>query len=186
MLFVCVCLLTSNQFLNLLSIKVERCSVLRGRRGGVHHGGAAQNGQECPLLPLGVVLRRHRPGRVPHRAHGAGAVGTAAVRPRPLDPHADRRAGHRRPELPHQGPADREGGPRGPHAHGGRAAGIRLPVHLLQPGAHLVEPGRSAVRGAQHCRCGAQEVVPKYSQVMQRPKQAVPGRKVISERAQVT
>lgn len=103
----------------------------RSHRGSLHDCRPSQDRQRRPLLPLRLVLRRHRLRRVRHHRIRPRGVEAAALRPRSLDADADRRSGHRRPDLPHQGPADREGRTRGPDEDRGRAAGLHLPVHIL-------------------------------------------------------
>lgn len=97
----------------------------------MHDRHPSQDREGRPLLPLRLVLRRHRLRRVRHHGIRPRGVEAATLWPRSLDVDADRRSGHRRPDLPHQSPADREGRTRGPDENCGRAAGIHLPVHIL-------------------------------------------------------
>lgn len=103
----------------------------RSHRGRMYDCRPSQDRQGRPLLPLRLVLRRHRLCRVRHHRIRPWGVEAAALRPRSLDADADCRSGHRRPDLPHQSPADREGRTRGPDEDRGRAAGVHLPVHIL-------------------------------------------------------
>lgn len=72
----------------------------------MHDRRPSQDWEGRPLLPLRLVLRRHRLRRMRHHRIRPRGVEAAALRPRSLDADADCCSGHRWPDLPHQSPTD--------------------------------------------------------------------------------
>lgn len=132
-----------------------RCRLLRR----LHHGGAPEDGQERPLLPVRLVLRGHGPHREHRRHAGHWRVDPALLRQGPLVPHVHRGPGDRRADVPHQSPSAGEGGARGLNADHGCGDGLHAPVPLPQPEPDVVEPGRGPVHHLQHERGGPEEMV---------------------------
>lgn len=91
----------------------------------------SQDGEECPLLPLCLVLCCHRFHRVHHHCFRPWGMENPVLRPRSLDADIDCCPGYRWPGLPHKGPTDREGWTCGPDEDCGCGTGFHLSVYFL-------------------------------------------------------
>ena len=105
--------------------------VLRSCWGRFYLRCPSQDREERPLLPLCLVLRCHRFHWVHHHCIRPWGMEDPVLWPRSLVADADCCPGYRWPELPHEGPADRESRTRGLGEDCRRGAGIPLPVHFL-------------------------------------------------------
>lgn len=103
----------------------------RSYRCCLYNGYPSQDWEECPLLPLCLVLRCHWIHRVHHHRIRPWGMENPILWSRSLDAHVDRCPRHCRPNLPYEGPADRKGRTRGPDEDCGCGAGVHLPVHIL-------------------------------------------------------